>query len=57
MWLLRSGLVQIEGLTEDFASKFKFYWHGRELNSLNDIEEGDTVEVRSLDLKEESKQD
>ena len=57
MWLLRSGLVQIEMLTEDSASKFKFFVNGSELNSLKDIEQGATVEVRSLDCKEESKQE
>jgi hypothetical protein len=58
MWLLRSGLVQIDDtFCEGVLDKFKFFLNGQELNSLKDIQNGVTVEVRSVNFKEESKQE
>jgi len=55
MWLLRSGLVQVEDFRPDSLDKYKFMVNGELLRAVGDLKYGDLIEIKSTDqVKQEA---
>ena len=51
VWLLRSGLINIRELGPGTVNKFEFFSHNLPLNNIQNLAEGDVVEIRMKKLE------